>query len=180
MPNIVPTGVSPIAAAIAPQKAESVRRAVEAMARRIDATKAALEAAGMNIDVVAPQPHGRMSRADYRQAQRRLDFVCRLVTQPATRRASEPRIALGFNQASIDRLLADVADLAGAEFDAYVGKLEAKVGECDTASIEGWLWNYSILTVRKGDQVERWKTQQIVNVSVLGKLFNQWPTRKIN
>jgi hypothetical protein len=33
--------------------------------------------------------------------------------------------------------------------------------------------------VTKGGTVERWKTQQIVNVSRLGKLFNQWPTRQL-
>jgi hypothetical protein len=34
------------------------------------------------------------------------------------------------------------------------------------------------VTTQEGeDQV--WRTQMIVNVSVLGKLFNQWPTRQV-
>ena len=42
------------------------------------------------------------------------------------------------------------------------------------------MWSYSFLyvtTPSNGDQC--WKTQQIINQSKLGKLFNQFPTRKI-
>ena len=42
------------------------------------------------------------------------------------------------------------------------------------------MWGYSVLTVTKEDgSVERWKTQQIMNISVLGLLFAQWPSRKM-
>ena len=61
----------------------------------------------------------------------------------------------------------------------YVAKLTEKVGACDAAAVTGELWQESLLVVRKGETVERWKTQQILNFSVYGKAFNQWPTRKV-
>lgn len=86
---------------------------------------------------------------------------------------------VGPNNEMIERFIDEVKEATGGSFDAYVAKLVAKVGDCDSASVEGYLWQYSILTVTKGETVERWKTQQIVNVSCLGKAFNQWPTRKM-
>jgi hypothetical protein len=80
-------------------------------------------------------------------------------------------------QAFVDGARADAA----ASFEAYVAKLVHKVGEGVTkATVEGTqLWRISYLTVAKGATVERWKTQQIVNYSVLGNAYLQWPTRKV-
>jgi hypothetical protein len=78
------------------------------------------------------------------------------------------------------RMREQVRQDAGASFDAYVAKLTAKVGEgVISASVVGHLWDYSILTVEKTSGIEQWRTQQILNVSCLGKVFNQWPTRKM-
>ncbi|MNE44768.1 hypothetical protein D3C80_1390130 [compost metagenome] len=70
---------------------------------------------------------------------------------------------------------------ASAQYDAFIAKLEAKIGEVTAAILSGeHVWGHSILTVTKADgTTEKWKTQMIVNVSVLGNLFNQWPTRKV-
>jgi hypothetical protein len=49
---------------------------------------------------------------------------------------------------------------------------------CDSAELNGSrVWEHSILTGRKGDKVENWKTHQIWNVSKLGNEFPQWPMR---
>ena len=69
---------------------------------------------------------------------------------------------------------------AAAQYDAFIAKLIRKIGDFDSATLTGsHVWGYSILTVTKGAATERWGTRQIVNQSVLGKLFNQWPSRKI-
>ncbi len=61
----------------------------------------------------------------------------------------------------------------------FICKLVAKVGEVTEASIAGnHIWGESYLTVTTiAGAKQTWKTQQIVNVSVLGNYFNQWPTR---
>lgn len=71
---------------------------------------------------------------------------------------------------------------ASFEFTQYVAKLTGKIGETTAASINASpLWNGSILTITKPDgSVETWKTTMIINCSSLGKLFNQWPTRRVS
>jgi hypothetical protein len=80
----------------------------------------------------------------------------------------------------VARRVQQTRDAMATDFDGYVNKLSTKIGEgVVSAEITGRLWDYSTLTVTKNDgSVERWRTQQIINVSCLGKLFNQWPTRR--
>jgi hypothetical protein len=81
-------------------------------------------------------------------------------------------------QGVIDRTIRD----AGLQFDAFVYKLNEKINDVTlSAELSGDPWNYSTLVVEtknKGRQV--WTTKIIVNVSKYGKLFNQWPTRKVS
>lgn len=172
--------LSPVAQAINPSREAAVDRAVIRAKQFVETIRAELIAADMDLDRVAPFPNNKMSREDYIAAKTRYEVVNRFVTQPATRRRSDPRIAIGFNDDGIDHFIGMVATDASADFDAYVAKLEAKVGDCVAATVDGNLWNESILTVTTADgAVERWKTQMIINVSSLGKLFNQFPTRKL-
>lgn len=159
---------------------EAITRAVQRAMITVEHIKNELINAGMNLDLVAPMPNSRMSREDYKQAHALYQFVNNITERPATRKMHEERIALGFSETGIQTFLDSIKINTSADFDAYVTKLEAKVGDCVTASVEGYLWNQSILTVTKADgSVECWKTQMIINVSSLGKLFNQFPTRKL-
>lgn len=71
------------------------------------------------------------------------------------------------------------------QFDSYVRKLEAKIGaEVAEAKLEGGhgnsLWGYSLLKIRLNDgSTQTWKTQLIWNISKLGLVFPQFPTRKL-
>ena len=132
---------SPIAQAINPSRAAAVDHAVRRAQNFVDVIKAELMDAGMNLDLVAPMANRQMSREEYRQTLARYDFVNRITTHPATRRRSDARIALGFNADGIAQFLSNIATDAAADFDAYVAKLESKVGECATAEIQGVLWN---------------------------------------
>ena len=171
---------SAIFQAIYPMRAAAITRAVERAENMIDTIKSQLTDAGMNLDLVAPMPNSRMSREDYKQTLALYQFVNNITERPATRRMHEERIALGFSETGIQMFLDTIKIDAAADFDAYVTKLEAKVGDCVAATVDGNLWNESILTVTTADgAVERWKTQMIINVSSLGKLFNQFPTRKL-
>jgi len=85
------------------------------------------------------------------------------------------------NEEKIAEFVSKAVEAAGAQYTAFIAKLEDKVGAHTAATLEGsHVWGYSFLTVTKADgAVEVWKTQQITNVSVHGLLFNQWPSRKV-
>lgn len=79
--------------------------------------------------------------------------------------------------------LKETEESASLEFDKYVAKMISKIGEVESAELKSIfdndIWGYSFLNVVKDGEAMSWKTQQIINVSKLGKMFNQWPTRKM-
>lgn len=172
---------SAIAAAVLPLKVEAIERAEKEARKRVEWAAEKLQAAGNDLRLVAPRPHGSMSRAQYVQA----DSVCRFFgnltrsRQPGWRMGEPQLVDLDSNK--IRRFVADAREDAAVSYDAFIAKLEEKIGPCISALLTGnHVWSYSILQVMKVDgEIERWKTQTIVNVSKLGKLFNQYPTRKI-
>jgi hypothetical protein len=170
--------MNPIAEAIAPQKNEACERAAASVRARMNSIAATL--VGTDLNITAPMPNGNMSRKDYLQARAFYGIarqVCMTVREGHSMRA--PVMAVAVNVDGIARVANDAYEATAASFDAYVAKLVSKVGDCDEAIVDGSLWDHSILTVAKGAAIERWKTQQIINVSVLGNLFNQWPTRLV-
>jgi hypothetical protein len=71
---------------------------------------------------------------------------------------------------------------ASFQYDAFIAKLTEKAGEGVVSAelIGNHVWGYSILKVTKDTGlVDLWKTQMIINVSKLGNVFNQFPTRKV-
>ncbi len=70
---------------------------------------------------------------------------------------------------------------AAEDYDAFVRKLVAKIGDTTDAYLIGnHVWGYSTLIVTKpGGEKQAWKTQQITNHSKLGKPFLQWPSRRL-
>ena len=174
--------MSHIANAVAPLK-NLAMDAAEAFARRV--IKSYLEqlaAANWDAQAFAPYPHGNMSRADYAKAKHRYTLT-RMLTEDAdtkvcrSPRDPEPRKQSDANEA---RFIAEAREQAAASYNLYVSKLVAKVGDCDAAELNGgYVWDHSVLTITKGDTKEVWVTRQIVNFSKLGKVFNQWPTRKV-
>ena len=172
--------MTPIAAAVSPMKEAAVARSVAAATQRVTEVLRALEAVEMQIDAYAPYPNSGVGRVAYKQALAKRHFAESITTY--TEGSSRPgaRLPRKHSETNVARFMLTVAEIAGSEFDAYVEKLEGKVGECAAAEVRGYVWDGSILTVTKADgSVERWSTQMIVNCSVLGKLFNQWPTRKL-
>lgn len=172
-----------IAAAVEPQRAEMVARTRAAAEKHYARLLLKLEAAGFNLDVAAPAPNGNMSRAQYKQAAAlRIQLVS--ITERTPKQPSysfkEPHMCKVL-PARVAKRIQEAEDQAHVQFDAYIYKLSDKIGETRSASLnDSYIWNGSVLTV---DSVERgpekWGTQMILNVSVLGTLFNQWPTRLI-
>lgn len=171
--------VNLIAEAIAPLKQAAINRARTFTTDRL--TEMASELVGKNLRVEAPFPRSTMGRAEYLSAKARHSLARRITQyQRSGHQVGADEIATGVNLDAIEALAQEAAAEAAMSFEAYAAKLASKVGDVDAAHIcGGQLWSGSTLTVTKGEAVERWHTQQIVNFSALGKAFNQWPTRKL-
>lgn len=92
---------------------------------------------------------------------------------------------------NIDAVLdAEAHAMTERDFDSYTQKLAGKIGlVIERAHVIGNLWQASVLVAHieagfwnesNRQPVQRWSTKMILNRSVLNKLFNQWPTRRID
>ena len=176
---------NPVTAAVMPLKEQAQGRA-EAEARAlVERYRAKLAEHGDDIRSAFPWPDsGRMGRSEYKQARARAQMAARLtVTKEGTHYFGSFRDPhyVQIDPASVEKFVKQSREEAAAQYDSFVIKLTGKVGKVKSAELRGsHVWGYSVLTITKDDgAVERWKTQQIVNTSVLGTLFNQWPTRKL-
>lgn len=182
-----------IAAALAPHKTAAQDRAVEFAAARYQEFAAELIAANMELEIVAPRPHSFgpkfRGKIAYKQDMERHNRFIALFAydRDAGEKLGRSR-GLTYNFPCVLKLceekrakwLAGIREQASLNFDAYVAKLEGKVGEHVAAEYTGRLWQESFIKVTKADgSVQNWKTQMIINISVLGNLFNQWPTRMV-
>jgi hypothetical protein len=180
---------NPIAAAVAPLKDRAIAGATEAAKKQIERIHAKLAEHGWDVDKAAPRGRSmKDSKAVYRQknAEHQLFWaVTELV--PRTTYAVNPPSIMRPSAEREAKFIAEAQADAAAQYEAFVAKLTAKVTESlgsEPVAAElfsmGGVWGYSTVRVTAADgRVENWKTQQIINVSVLGKLFNQWPTRKV-
>lgn len=171
---------TPIADAVEPLRASAVQHAAEYAEAYIERVLANIARHGWDFDKAYPLPTSRMSRSEYTQVAISRMNASRLVswTKPSIR-TGEPCIVVRSDKGCA-KFVQDAKDDADASYTAFVAKLEAKVGEHQRATLEGnHVWGFSVLTVLTADGEQRWKTQQILNVSKLGKVFNQWPTRLV-
>lgn len=170
---------NPIEAAVAPLKADALSRANMNAREMVAKYAAALaEMGGARYPYPSSRGHNRES---YARALAQYNVMNSLTTPlKASHRVGEP-VLCEIDPTKVERFVQNAMDAAGLAYDAFVAKLVSKVGEVESAELTGnHVWGYSVLKVAKaGGVVESWKTQQIVNVSKLGLLFNQWPTRKM-
>jgi len=169
-----------IANAVAPIKQASIDAAVEATKEMIARFTAELEKANWDLNLAFPRPNGFGSRSAYMQKKAARDFASSLVrTVDPSYRPNQP-VFVRMCDESIARVLSAAAKDAAAQYEAYVAKLVNKIGECNSAEMgyNNGVWFDSNLVVTKGDTKEVWNTKCIINRSVHGKVFNQFPTRK--
>jgi hypothetical protein len=168
-----------IAIAVQPIKQSSIDAAVEATHEVIANIKTKLETAGWDLNVAFPRPGINASRATYMALKAAHDYARSLVSPvKCSRKPSEP-FMVTWCEEGVSRAIKNAADDAAFQYEAYVVKLIKKVGACDSA-VMGYMngvWHDSNLVVIKGDAKEVWNTKCIVNRSVYGKVFNQFPTR---
>jgi hypothetical protein len=172
---------SPITQLIAPIRAKAMDMAEARMVEQVKLAKSKFEEHGWDLLKIAPDPHGRMSRKQYSLAQAKQNFYSGFVEFKSNAFSKNERLCV-WDDARVERVIAQTRELAGFEFDAYVIKLNEKVGAHTAAVLvdTNGLWNDSTIDVTLASgKVERWNTKTIINVSVLGKMFNQFPTRLV-
>lgn len=170
---------NPIELAVMPLKADAIMWAGKAARNTVEKVTAELIAADYDANKVAPYPRVgggipyEMGVAHYQ--------LVRMLTKwrESTNRPGQP-CYVDISETKVASFIKDTEESAAASYDAFVEKLVHKIGTVDTATLEGnHVWGYSYLTVTKGEVSEIWHTRQISNFSKFGKLFAQWPTRKV-
>ena len=173
---VAPTSTNVVAAAVAPQKADAVAKAEQEANKFAARVAAKLNAAAGDLDAIAPRGNYRTDRDEDRKAK---DARRALFSRLMSRR---PGTELWMMDAELcERFVEGIKAEAAVDYDAFTAKLALKVGTVTTATLKGnHVWGQSFLTVTNEDGSEAvWHTQQILNISKLGKLFNQWPTRLV-
>lgn len=193
-----------INAALADFRADLQQRYIAAYRHRLDQLKKILEASNWDINKSYPYPSSQQSRKSYVQAKVVYNWAHATTEEPPlgkapydemrdygsgprwvrnqSYRVGEPRY-VQIKQSAYDNSEKNAICDANAEVDSYINKLIGKIGkEKHIASVAyaGQLWFGSILTVNCTDEKQTWKTKCILNVSCLGTVFNQWPTRRVS
>ena len=142
-----------------------------------------LRANDWDLDKVAPRPSTRTDNQwAYREKSATRNYHYRFFksVESVGMNINAPTIVkLKFD--AVERMAREAEDSAAQSFDKYIHKLAGKIGDAVTkATLDGNLWSHSILTVTlKDGAVQKWKTMMIINRSIYGKLFNQFPTKLI-
>jgi hypothetical protein len=174
----------PVGAALHPQKIEAVKAAAMDAAVTVGAIQLKLEQAGWDLNVLVPEPKSVWDR-DYKAIRAKRNLIESLTERAdgsySYARRGQPDIRK-MDPKGIARFIERAEQDAALQYDAFICKMVKKIGEgAVTARIEGeHIWGYSFLTVTlKDGSSERWKTQQIINTSIHGLRFPQWPSRKV-
>lgn len=188
----------PVGRVVHPLKADAVKSAEDRARAIVARVERQLTEAGWNIATAAPYAPRTMSAwsPEYKSINAKRSLFGSLTeedrdatsawhaaapeAEEARReyfRAGRPEI-VRMSERGVARFVEMATQEAAAQYDAFICKLVSKIGDCDSAELTGsHVWGNSLLTVRKGDTVEKWQTKQIWNVSKLGNEFPQWPTR---
>ena len=173
-----------IANAVAPLKELATKEAARAAQKTIEQVLADLAVHNWDLNRCAPIPNSGVGRAAYKSAMAKRSLYLSIAAYEPIKIGRSPKDPLCVQKSETLEALFLKRQIEGAvyAYEMYVAKLTAKVGEVTDANLDvsSSVWGSSVLTVTKPDGVvQKWKTQIIVNCSVHGKLFNQWPTRLV-
>ena len=172
---------------LSPLKADAKDRARKEAQKEIAEAVAALAAAGGDINAAAPFPGTDVKdKIEFHRMRQRHSVLHALTVDDPDKgdqrnNGRDPYFVV-IDAPSGERYIESRARGAEAEYDEFVRKLVTKIGPVKEAALEGnHVWGTSTLSVTTptGD-IQRWRTQQIVNTSKTGKLFNQWPTKRLS
>lgn len=183
-------------------RAVYVKRAEEIYMSGLRNMRQMLADNGMDLNKVAPYPSSNIGRKEYRMkiaAHHR--FTASFETAPEAKLLSMTGMMDGKlpwivveRAGAEEKVRAEARQDANSCFDSFLykmaGKIHAVVGDNEKiwgATLTGELWDGCRLTVTRSLQTGTkfdpmadiiFNTKCILNQSVYGKLFNQWPTRR--
>ena len=168
-----------IADATHPMKIAAMEKSRKEAEEYLEKIKARLEKNDFDPYKVVPRPPVQTPQTyDGGYAEKEANKNRYPYEQMVARNGSRYEWAENKAQRYIDNCVKGTSD----HYDSYVSKMNNKIKNPVSAKFS-WVsdvWGSSMLEVTLLDgTTEYWKTQIIVNVSKLGKLFNQWPTRRI-
>ena len=172
---------------VAPLRQDAVTKAKQRATEDVEGLRKELEENDYDQLKVAPLGDGTESGRVHERLAQRYYQVNRLVI----RDESKPRSILPdapqyvkVCPTKVQKYIEQAGKDAALQYDAFVDKLSDKVtskGIVTKVELRGnHVWNYSYLIVDyAGGAQLYWKTQMIINTSKLGKVFNQFPTRRV-
>jgi hypothetical protein len=161
-------------------RADYTARYTELSMARLITLRTRLAECGMDLQVYAPYPSGNLGKSEYRlQLAKRNHATAYFKHVDAYRTLRGPEIMVEKPDAEA-RLRTLAKQEADANVDSYLAKMAGKIAkEAASATTNGRIWESARLEVVCADgEKQVWHTQCILNQSVYGKLFNQWPTRR--
>ncbi len=173
----------PVVIAVEPLKTDAVERAEKEAKKVVENVKKTLAENENDLNKVAPYPSGfGISRLEYSTKLAKYNLYNSLTRwkEGHTVTPHSPNYVY-VDSAKVQKFIKKSKEDAALQYDAFVLKLTEKIGPTRSAILTGnHVWSWSLLeVVTKSGEKQIWKTQQITNVSKLGRLFYQWPTRKV-
>lgn len=172
----IKNATDPVYQAVLPLKKMAEDRAEEMFRADVAEGMKSLEAHGFNLEALLPYPEKATTNQVIAVDMARSFYIMICDWDDA-----KGDNHLKANAEKVEYEVAKVIRNAALEFEAYVAKLNAKIGDkVLKAALTGNPWfgsHLAVDTTTKGSQL--WHTQMIVNRSKLGKLFNQFPTRLV-
>ncbi len=173
-----------IAQAVEPLKTQAMDRAEKCARSVVEDVRKQLAKNNNDVRACAPYPSSRLGRREYMQALAKYQTFDHLTTWRDAAgvhyRAHHDPLIVDVDAKKVSKFVKESREQAAFQFEVYVEKLNKKIGAVSSARLSDTysVWNYSLLHVQlpAGDR-QIWKTRIIVNVSKLGKVFNQFPTR---
>lgn len=174
---------NPIAAAVMPLKADAVQRAERDARSKMQEIERELTEANWDINIAAPYPNDdSASRSDDLRAIQKRNLFRQVTRRDPNRLRPHGTVSyVTINSQRVEEFIRAAREDAATSYDAFVEKLISKIGEVESATLDGsHVWGESRLCIVKtGGIREVWRTHCIVNMSKYGRMFNQWPTKRV-
>lgn len=189
--KVVPPNQLTLAAALSEARVKYIARIHTYVTADADAAFAKLSQHGWDLEAAAPYPLRDANRWD-RLAQLNLRGELARFTVQDKNRVNADQCKTDYRRRRSDLaefIKSEAERIGGFNFDSFVCKLTRKIEAAakaegtdkpviNIAVLKGVLWDGCTLTVALNGGTQTWVTKCIINRSVLGKLFNQWPTRR--
>lgn len=169
-----------VTAALAPTEAILRKEFERQLAERVVNMLNELKLDGWDAQKRYAYPEGNMSRVAYLAQKARYDLCSKYtVTKGGSYSPRGPRIVSP--KAWSGMVAKEAAEMAKAALEGYCAKLAAKIDatgiKCEKVEYKGGLNPWGVSSIWVNSVAQEWQTKMIINISCLGKLFNQWPTR---